>query len=115
MEQKKDYRIVGIKRGKKKLFYREILYIQKASKGGKYVEYVTIDGTYRERIALGKLLEELSDPRFMLVDRGHVMNVQHIERMENGVIYLTSGEEFPVSRVQLAKVKHQILEYLEGV
>ena len=51
----------------------------------------------------------------MLVDRGHVMNVQHIERMENGVIYLTSGEEFPVSRVQLAKVKHQILEYLEGV
>ena len=74
-----------------------------------------IDGTYRERIALGKLLEELSDPRFMLVDRGACDECPTYRK--NGKRRHISDKRGRVSgsRVQLAKVKHQILEYLEGV
>lgn len=113
IRQKNDYRIIGIKGGKKKLFYSDIIYIQKISKGGKYIEYVTAEDTYHERIPMGQLLEELGSKRFILLDRGHVVNAQYIEKMEGNVVYLITGESFAVSRVQVANARRQITAYLE--
>lgn len=113
IKQKKDYRIIGIKGGKKKLFYDDIIYIQKISKGGKYIEYVTTEDTYHERIPMGQLLEELENKRFILLDRGHVVNAQYIAKIEGNIVYLITGESFAVSRVQIANAKRQITTYLE--
>lgn len=113
IKQKKDYRIIRIKGGKKKLFYDDIIYIQKISKGGKYIEYVTTEDTYHERIPMGQLLEELENKRFILLDRGHVVNAQYIAKIEGNIVYLITGESFAVSRVQIANAKRQITTYLE--
>lgn len=113
IKQKKDYRIIGIKGGKKKLFYDDIIYIQKISKGGKYIEYVTAEETYHERIPMGQLMEELKNKRFILLDRGHVVNAQYIAKIEGNIVYLITGESFAVSRVQIANAKRQITTYFE--
>lgn len=113
IRHKKDYRVIGIKGGKKKLFYRDIIYIQKTSKGGKYIEYVTTEDTYHERIPVGQLLGELGDKRFILLDRGHVVNAQYIEKIEGNIVYLITGESFAVSRVQIVNARRQITAYLE--
>ena len=115
LEEKKDYRIVGDGCGKEKLYYRDILYIQKDKKGGKYAEYVTGEKIYRERISIGRLLEEIGDERFILLDRGHVLNVQHIEKLERGWVYLLGGHRFSVSRIQYSHIKERIACYMEGL
>lgn len=113
IKQKKEYRLVGIKGGKKRLFYKDIVYIQKIAKGGKYVEYVTMGDIYHERISMGQLMEELADLRFILLDRGHVVNVEYVERIEGNVIRLITGERFAVSRIRVSSAKKQIMTYLE--
>lgn len=113
LETKRDYRMIRINGGNKRLFYRDIFYIQKHRKGGKYVEYVTGSGSYKERIAMRRLMEELEDLRFIMLDRGHVVNAQYIEKIEHGMVYLTTGDTFPLSRIQLSNAKQQILRYLE--
>lgn len=113
LESKRDYRLIGINGGNKRLFYRDIFFIQKHMKGGKYVEYVTESGVYKERIAMRRLMAELEDLRFIMLDRGHVVNAQYIEKLEHGMVYLTTGDAFPLSRIQLTNAKQQILRYLE--
>ena len=54
-EQEQEYRIVGNSVEKVKLFYKNIIYLYK-SKGAKYVNYVTEEGIFRERISLESLL-----------------------------------------------------------
>lgn len=99
----------------KRSFITEISFIYKRQKGGKYAEYVTGEKIYRERISIGRLLEEIGDERFILLDRGHVLNVQHIEKLERGWVYLLGGHRFSVSRIQYSHIKERIACYMEGL
>lgn len=49
--------------------------------------------------------------RFIPIDRGHAINIQYIDQIDENFIYLETEEKFKVSRVQLANVKKQITEY----
>ena len=55
-------------------------YVEK-EKGSKYICYITEYGTYKERITLKKLSEELISDEFILVERGYIINVTHIASM----------------------------------
>lgn len=110
VKEKKDYRIFGNSYKKIKLYYKDILYIQK-EKEKKYTEYVTKSGTYRERIPFGQILKEIDDARFVPIDRGHAINIQYIDQIDDCIIYMETEEEFKVSRVQLKTVKKHIAKY----
>lgn len=110
VKEKKDYRLFGNSYKKIKLYYKDIIYIQK-EKEKKYIEYVTKDSIYRERISFNQILKEIDDVRFVQIDRGHAINIQYIDQIDECIIYLETAEKFKVSRVQLANVKKQIAKY----
>lgn len=106
-DQNQGFRIVGNGIERVKIPYRDIIYLYK-SKGAKYVNYVTEDGIFRERISLDALLKELNHQIFIPVERGYVVNMKHICRISGDTLYLEKGYEVQISRARLAKVKQEI-------
>lgn len=101
---------IGNTRDIKKIYYKEIIYIKKI-KGSKYAEYVTADGMYTARLSLNQVFEKIKNNGFILADRAHVVNVNHVKRLRGNTIYMDNGEEIEVSRVQSLQVKEKIAEY----
>ena len=93
-----------------KIYYKDIVCIQKI-KGSKYAEYITENGKYMERLSMNQILEQIHSNDFILVDRGHAVNVNHIVRVWGNVIQMDNGEEITVSRVQSSQVKEKITAY----
>lgn len=110
IKENKNYRIFGNSYKHMKLYYKDIIYIQK-EKEKKYTDYITKNGKYRERISFNQILHEIDDSRFIPIDRGHAINIQYIDQIDENFIYLETEEKFKVSRVQLANVKKKITEY----
>ena len=106
----RQYRIVGNISEKMKIFYRDIIYIYK-SKGSKYVNFVTMDGEYRERIALEQVFYELESREFVLVDRGYIVNMKRICRLSGDTIYMEKNYQVQISGTKLPEVKRTINRY----
>lgn len=95
---------------KRIIYYSEIIFVSKI-KASKYVEYITANGRYRERITLDNLKKELPEHEFIMVDRSYVVNIRHIIKMSERIIYLKGNHQVNVSRTYYANVKQQIHEY----
>lgn len=102
--EREKYRIIKTNNDIRKLFYKDIIYIKKM-KSAKYVQYFTVCGEYRERITLEKVIEEINDNNFVLIERGYVVNIKHIIRMNGNTIYLNNGEVVVISRARFQEVK----------
>lgn len=105
-----EFRWIGTNQNKIKIYYKDIICIQKI-KGSKYIEYITENGKYIERLSMNQILEQIHSNIFILVDRGHVVNVNHIVRVRGNMIQMNNGEEITVSRVQIAQAKEKITAY----
>lgn len=108
--EKKQFRMIGTPTSKEQVYYRDIIYIEK-KKGSKYIQYTTVYGTYKERIALAKVNVELESDEFIMVERGYIINVNHIASMKDNIICMDNDTEIIVSRVNFKKVKEQINLY----
>lgn len=100
---------IGNDRDLKKIYYKEIIYIKKI-KGSKYVECVTSDRIYTARLSLNQIFEKINNNGFILADRAHVVNINHVKRLRGNTIYMDNGDEIEVSRVQSIQVKEKIAE-----
>lgn len=109
-----DYRSVFITENnvsvKRIIYYSEIILVSKI-KASKYVEYITVNGRYRERITLDNLKKELPEHEFIMVDRSYIVNIRHIIKMSKRIIYLKGNHQVNVSRTYYADVKQQIHDY----
>ncbi|MSR94292.1 LytTR family transcriptional regulator [Clostridiaceae bacterium 68-1-5] len=104
-------RWVSLGRIYRKIRQEDIVCIRKL-KGAKYVEYVIKEERIRERISIALLLEELDKKRFLLVDRGHIVNLKYVTGIGKRSVYMEGGEEIPVSRSQMSCLKREIERYL---
>lgn len=89
-----------------KIPYRDIFYIQRD--GGKNSVICTATGTSKVRKSLQHVFEELSAPEFIFIDRGYIVNIIHIMKIDDGMAFLKNGEVLPVSRSHLQEVKQRI-------
>lgn len=105
--ERQNYRIIKVNNDIRKIFYNDIIYIKKM-KSAKYVQYYTISGEFRERITLEKVMNEITDNSFVLVERGNLVNIRHITRMKGNKIYLDNNEEVVISRARFQEVKKTI-------
>ena len=113
-KEHEQYRWIGTFSDKKKIYYKDIISISKL-KGAKYVEYVTVNDIFRERIPLECLLRELNSKEFIVVERGFVVNMKHIARVAGNTLYLDNGDKAMISRARIAEVKEQIHLYWRGI
>lgn len=106
--EKAKYIFVGTETHKNRIPCSSIIYLNKALK---YVEYHTSNGVYRERITLSKAIEKLKGKEFVLIEKGIVINMNCITKMEGNDIYLEGKNRVTVSRARFTKVKKIINNY----
>lgn len=109
-KETKTYIWVGTETNKQRICCEDIIYISK-SKSAKYVEFFTSNGNYRERTTLSQVMTKLHGNEFILVERGYIVNIKYIVRMEGSSIYLENNARVTVSRARFTKVKQQINSY----
>ena len=110
---RKQYRIIKVNNDFVKVFYKDIVYFKK-QKSAKYVQYYTTCGEYKERTTLEKVIQDINDNTFVIVERGYVVNIRHIERMKGNTIYLDNGEKMNISRARASAVKDKIHGFFGG-
>lgn len=110
--EKQQFRILGDGQEKKKVYCRDIICIHK-KKMGKYAEYVTFQGEFRERISLEQLLKELGHTEFMLADRSNIVNLRNITRIKGNVLCMELGRELELNRNRISEAKRRIEKYWE--
>ena len=95
-----------------KIEYRDILYFYV---DGKYTYFKTKQEIYRDRKFLKGVFEEAENhtKEFAYVDKGCVVNVNHIIKLENKKITMDNGEVIQVSIPQNQKLKKTIQNYWE--
>lgn len=95
-----------------RIHYREILYIRHIAR---YCQIVTRAGkTIQDERGIKKLFEIIGDERFIFIDRGAFINLDYIQRIENGQAVMTNNDSLPISRRLLPQVKLAINRYYGG-
>lgn len=106
----RQYKLIGTNTNRDLVYYRDIISICK-EKSLKYVRYTTTAGEYRERSTLDKVMRELDSREFVLVERGIVINMKHVDKIKENTIFMDNGEQIYASRAHIMKVKQQIHRY----
>lgn len=106
------YCYIGSDTHRIKMYQDDIIHIRK-TKGTKYVSFCTTEGEIRERSSIEKVLEKLGREEFIVVERGSVVNLRHIMKVRDNVIYLSNGDAVEASHARIKKVKENIRKYWE--
>ena len=88
-----------------KVAVSDILYIYKKQK---YSVMVLEDEEIPVRKALGQLKEELDREEFLMIERGYVINLYHVWKMEGTSVVLDNKTVLPVSQNHAKEVRETI-------
>ena len=88
--------------------YKDILYIVR---DGKNAEIVSNTSKSKVRKSLQQVYEELDAPEFIFIERGCIVNILHIMKIQDGMVCLKNQEMLPISRSHLQDVKQQIARF----
>ncbi len=104
--------VIEAPRRVQKIAVDDILYIYKEQK---YAVIVLSDEEISVRKSLEQVLRELcssqKDGSFLMVERGYIVNLFHVDRMEEQKLYLDDGTVIPVSRRNQNSVRSAVVSY----
>lgn len=95
-----------------RILYKNIVFI---GKDGKYITIHHRDGESRERKSLSQIMDALKAPEFVYIDKGYIVNIQHIESLQKDCILLKNGMELKISRSKYRDVKEKAADYWRGL
>lgn len=106
-EKEMEFPFVG---GKRKVLLKEILFIESKS------HQLWFERTRENLYMYGQINDLeliLSNYDFVRTHQSFLVNLVHIEKINNYLLYLSNGAEIPVTKQRYAKVKEQYLSYKE--
>ena len=107
-ERESTYYVYIKNNGIEQLLQESIYYIKKDKK---YVMLYTENGEKRERKSLQEIFGELSQEDFMFIDKGLIVNIRHVMKLDGEVVKMRNGECFLISRPRQRIAKQKIMEY----
>lgn len=107
LEAGQDYTIQTNNR-MERIRYKDIIYIQR---DGKNASIVATNGISKVRKSLQQVYEEINAPEFIFIERGCIINIIHIIKINDSMVFLENGEALPVSRSHLQGVKQYIAQF----
>lgn len=110
----KQFKMIGTSKDMEKIYFKDIISIKK-EKSAKYVCYNTENSELRVRTTLDKVVKELNSKEFLLVERGYMINMNHIIKIRNSVIYLTNKEEITISKSRHSKVVEAVTLFMRDL
>lgn len=106
-EKEMEFPFVG---GKRKVLLKEILFIESKS------HQLWFERTRENLYMYGQINDLeliLSNYDFVRTHQSFLVNLVHIEKINNYLLYLSNGAEIAVTKQRYAKVKGQYLSYKE--
>lgn len=91
-----------------KIPYQKILYIQRERNNSVLV--LTNNGKTKIRKSLIQIFQELNSEDFVYIDRGVIVNLAHIEGINNGSVKLKNGICIPASQAKLQYAKLRLTD-----
>ncbi len=88
--------------------YKDIFYIQR---DGKNASIVSSIGISRVRKSLQQVFNEIDAPEFIFIDRGYIVNIVQIMKVNDNMAILKNGEHLPISRSRLQEIKKAINQF----
>jgi len=88
--------------------YKDIVYIQR---DGKNASIVATNGISKVRKSLQQVYEEINAPEFIFIERGCIINIIHIIKIDESMVFLENGVTLPISRSHLQGVKQYIAQF----
>lgn len=85
--------------------YQEIIYVYKNNKNA---VFVLIDREVPVRKSLQEVYIQLDSSEFLCVERGYIVNIKHIVKLENKEITLRNGKRLQIGRTHMKEVKEAI-------
>lgn len=107
-ERESSYYVYMKNNGIEQLLQESIYYIKKDKK---YVMLYTENGEKRERKSLQEIFGELSQEDFMFIDKGLIVNIRHVMKLDGDAVKMRNGECFLISRPRQRIAKQKIMEY----
>jgi two-component system response regulator LytT len=106
-EEKQYYFIVNQHR-MEKLKYQNIIHIKK---DGKNCMIVMVDGVHTDRTTLENIMSCLDTAMFLPIERGCIVNIEHICKIQRNEVYMDNGDILEISRNNIQKVKKRVSRY----
>ncbi len=93
-----------------KIYLKDIVSV---TTDGHYLEINKGDNTSsRVRLTSGEFLNDTgTDKRFIMINRGIIINMDYIDKIDGADVYLKDGTIFPISAKKVADIKQQITDY----
>lgn len=79
-----------------------------------YVQFLTKDGTYRSKMNISNLEEELADAGFYRCHRSYLVNMKYVARIGQTDVILDDGQSIPVSRQKRDGLNQAFINYYKG-
>ncbi len=101
---------IAIGQVSEKIYLKDIISV---TTDGHYLEINKDDGTAtRARLTSGEFLEMTGgDKRFLMINRGIIINMDFIDRVDGGDIYMDDKAIFPISARKVSDITQQIKNY----
>ena len=93
-----------------KVALREICYIYKEQKNS---IFVTLQGKKANRESLKEVAGKLPKEQFVIAERGYIVNLLHVERLEKGMLTMDNGDLIKVGRGHNREIMQKMSEYME--
>ena len=104
-----NYYICSQKNISEKIFINNIDYICKIEKN---INIYLIDGTKKEeRKNISDIYNELRSDKFIYSDRGTLVNIENIDKIEKNKITLITGQVIYISRYRIKTFTEEVLKY----
>lgn len=111
LSKEKKYYVIEKRGEMNRLEYSDIYYLKKENK---YVVFVHRRGESRVRSSLGNVLADLNSKEFVIVDKGMVVNLQHVMRIKGHDLYMRDGMLLAIGNARLGEVKTMLSAFWRG-
>lgn len=93
-----------------KVALREIYYIYKEQKNS---IFVTGRGEKTNRESLKEVRSKLPEEQFVVAERGYIVNLLHVSRMEKGMLTMENGDQIKIGRGHSREIMQKMCSYME--
>ena len=92
----------------RKIKLKDVYYIKRE---GKNSAITFNDRIEKVRKPLKEVFDDIAMPEFLYIDRGVIVNIIHVMKIEDGYAFMKSGEKLDISRSHMSEVKQHITKY----
>ena len=111
VDDRKNVYLITERLRTERVLYEEIIYVFRR---GQNVVFALTRGEVMERNALQRVMYKLKGREFVQIERGYIVNLNHIVRIKAREVYLTNGLSFRASKERIDEVRERMQEYWGG-